>query len=359
MRWIVLCYILAVYLCGCGKDAAAPPADNPSYTVTTTTTAVTTTNTKPSSSSHTGTTADTSVTSTDNQSTLAALDTTTKNKATETTTTLDRTTMSSAAITTRSTDAIVTTTGSAATTTPPQRIIFTATVRDNKQQPVGGITVTVYTNASVGEAVTDSNGVAHVQLLPDDAYRVVLTNLPSGYAAASEYRFTSTKVNISIQKSAIQNDADHSDAGYDIGMSMGNFTLTDAYGNTYRFSELKADKKLIVLNFWYVECTFCVAEFPAFETAVKTYGDDVILLAVTPYDQDSDIRLFHQQYQAETGIRLTFPLLRDTCNLTKGFEVTGFPTTVFITADGVIRNIHMGYYPDSETLCAEIGQYLN
>lgn len=225
--------------------------------------------------------------------------------------------------------------------TEPQTgpVTFQATVKSDENVLIAGVTVQVYTTSSsqpAGTAVTNSSGVATVMIERHSNYKVTLSDIPEGYSAKESYTFTSATVNISLKTEPVYDPLDHSRARYKAGDTMADFTLTDTDGNTYTLSQLRNTKKLIILDFWYNTCEPCKAEFPLFEEAVKQYGDEIILLAVNPYNDMDSIRTL----RAELGY--TFPMVVDSVNLAKGFDISAFPTTVFIDNTGKIRKIHAG-----------------
>ena len=256
----------------------------------------------------------------------------------------------------------MTTAPTAGTTTAPTLVTFTATVRNDQRQTVSGVTVTVWADNDtlLGHGVTDSKGVARFTLISKStSYRVKLSGLPTGYAADAEYRFTSTTVNITIKKTAVQNEKDHSQAQYDEGRKMTDFSLTDIDGNTYRLSELLAQKQLIILDFWYTTCEPCKMEFPYFESAVQKYGDKMALLAINPINDERAMRTLRQQLNASDKTAISFPMMKDTCNLYLGFAVTSYPVTVFIDSNGIILDIHQGAYTSEKDFLAAIERYLH
>lgn len=234
-------------------------------------------------------------------------------------------------------------------------VTFKATIRDNSQQPVDAVTVTVYVDGSVfpsGVAVTDQTGIVHLPLQKGNSYRVVLSTLPTGYEANAEYRFATNTVNITIRKAAVQNELDHSAAQYEVGKMMTDFSLTDTDGKTRRLSDLLKEKHLVILNFWFTSCEPCKMEFPFFESATQKYSEDIILLAVDPIDSIASIEALRDQ------LGVSFPMAQDTCKLYLGFDVIAYPTTVFIDSNGRILDIHTGAFPDEAAFFAAIEKYL-
>lgn len=348
-RLVCLC-LSALLLTGCGAHSST--GTEPEKTTTSQTTSHTTvledsstsTTTEPSSSHETATT-----TTTTTQSTILSP---TQNAATVTTQTTGGVTTSTTV-----------TTPSSTTTTQATRVIFKATIRDNtNRQPVAGITVTVYADNNtipLGSAETGNNGVAQMIVTKSTAYRVVLSDLPLGYEADSEYRFSGNTVNITIRKSAVQNEKDHSGAQYAEGRRMTDFSLTDIDGNSYRLSDLLEEKQLVILDFWYTTCEPCKMEFPYFEAAVQKYGSKISLLAVNPINDNKAMQSLRQQLNASSKTAISFPMLRDTCNLAKGFDVEAYPLTVFIDSNGIIVDIHNGAFASEADFLAAVERYLH
>ena len=233
---------------------------------------------------------------------------------------------------------------------------FKATVYSDKNVPVKGVTVNIYTDASgdtpAGSGVTNEKGVALITLEGSSKYRIILTNVPKGYQPKESYECSSTTFKMTVTTLAVRDPLDHSRAQYKTGDIMEDFTLTDTEGNTYRLSKLMQQKKLIVLDFWYVTCEPCKKEFPYFETALDKYGEDIALLALNSLNSEEDIR----KLRSEMGV--DFPMIRENIGLTAGFGVTAYPTTVLISSDGRIQTIHKGAYKSEADFLNAIEKYL-
>ena len=358
MKQRIFCFglALALLLSGCGKHTT--PVPTPTHTTATTNASTTTassasftTAATPSETTVNTTTNPTSTNTTDapTATTLGIQTSTpTMNSTTDTTTS------------TSSTDTHTTST-TVSTTAPYTETVFKATVRDHiNNRPVSGVVVTVWISLDyqIGSATTDKDGVALITVPKRSAYRVTLT-LPQGYEAEPEYRFATTTVNITIRKSAVQNELDHSQAQYGVGKTMTDFSLNDTDGNTYRLSELLKEKKLVILDFWYTTCEPCKLEFPFFEAAIQKYGDDMALLAIDPIDSLRAITALRNQLNAKPSTAVSFPMLKDTCNLSLGFDVTTYPVTVFIDSNGRIMEIHDGAFMSQSDFLATIQKYLD
>lgn len=357
-RLFCLSIALVFALCGCGTDTT-PDGTSPSTTISTSasTSAGSDHITAPIS------TADPIVPSVSTQTTLPT-DTSmaTQDVSHTATTALSTTTPGKTSSATADTTTVSTSPSTSVVPTTRPSTTFTATVRNDQQQTVGGVTVTVWASEDVmiGQGITDNRGVARITLAdyPTRSYRVTLGNLPTGYEANAFYSFSTTMVNITIRKAAVQNEKDHSNARYEAGRRMTDFSLTDIDGNAYRLSSLLEEKQLIVLDFWYTTCEPCKMEFPYFESAVQKYGDKFTLLAVNPINDTKAMASLRQQLNGKPHTAISFPMLKDTCNLYLGFGVNAYPTTVFIDSNGVILDIHKGAYASEEAFLATVERYL-
>jgi len=108
----------------------------------------------------------------------------------------------------------------------------------------------------------------------------------------------------------------------------------------------------LVLNVWASWCIPCRKEMPAFQSVYLRAGGTVGFLGVDYLDQESAAR----RLVADTGV--TYPLAADP----KGTEVaklgvTALPTTLFFSADGVLRGRRFGEL-NADRLRAAIRSYL-
>lgn len=121
-----------------------------------------------------------------------------------------------------------------------------------------------------------------------------------------------------------------------LGDKMPELTVTTAQGDTLRLTELLQSKKLVVLNFWFADCIWCIREFPVMEVSYQQYRQDVEIVALNPYDSPNDIAAFQQEHS------LSFPMASCSRDLTMAFGVTGYPTSVVIDREGTACLIHPG-----------------
>lgn len=233
-------------------------------------------------------------------------------------------------------------------------VTITIFIRGNDNKKLSGITVTLSAEGkTLGSGRTDAQGYARIELSEHPgSYRVTLSDIPAGYSAKDSYTFSADRANITLSVVAVIDPEDHSKAQYAVGKTMGDFTITDTDGKTYTLSALLEEKKLVVLNFWYVNCGPCKAEFPYFDSLYREYGDEIEILAMNHIDPESSIRSLKEQME------LTFPMLREDLGMQGGFGIQAYPTTVIIGSGGRILQIKVGGYPSEEALRAAILGYL-
>jgi cytochrome c biogenesis protein CcmG/thiol:disulfide interchange protein DsbE len=115
-------------------------------------------------------------------------------------------------------------------------------------------------------------------------------------------------------------------------------------GNDYKtFADYKG--KVVILNVWATWCGPCIQEIPSLEKLYQEYGPKGLkLVAVSidgspgypPVSEDSIARF-------AKNLGVTFEVLHDsTTNIEKAYQVTGYPETFVIGAEGTIRKKWIG-----------------
>lgn len=134
--------------------------------------------------------------------------------------------------------------------------------------------------------------------------------------------------------------------GTGLGQKVPDFAVTTVEGHELRLSEILEEKKLVVLNFWFADCPWCVKEFPVLELAYSRYKEDVEVLALTPYDSKDAAAAFAEDHG------LSFPVATCYESFARDFGVNGYPTSVFIDREGRISLIHAGAITNSDVFYA-------
>ena len=89
---------------------------------------------------------------------------------------------------------------------------------------------------------------------------------------------------------------------YTTGDRISDFTVTTYDGTEVNLYSLLEEKEMVLINFWYTTCTWCLTEFPFMEEAYQQYQESVGIIALDPFDQNPAIEAF----QAQHG--LSFPM---------------------------------------------------
>ncbi len=242
---------------------------------------------------------------------------------------------------------------------PAGKTLYTVKVQTVAGMPLEG--VTVYIHNSDGYSIctlpqdTNSNGIATFELNTSSDYSIELDGVPNGYnvkvgsTKADRYPMSATGQTIMLSSAPIKGEAFSNK--YEIGDVMHDFTLTDVNGNSYNLSDLLEEKRMVMLNFWYIDCSACNKEFPSLNSAYKNYSDSIELIAINDYANDSLNEVIYfpttGSYEAEED-NLVFPLFKvnPTSDIVIGkfgnYTTTGYPTSIIIDRYGVICMIEQG-----------------
>ena len=220
-----------------------------------------------------------------------------------------------------------------------EKPIYTVTVLGVGGMPLSGVGVYIYSDSTQEELVwferTNAEGKMTFQDGDFKTYVAVLHDVPSGYEVEEFYAIKKSETTITLTASS--QSMEDEDVTRALGELMCEFSVTDTDGNMYSLASLLAEKSVVVLNFWYLECDPCRLEFPYLQAAYEQYASDVAVLAINPVNNDEEgIR----QFKSESGY--TFPMANGSPNWAKVFGITGYPTTVVVDRNGVITMIHSG-----------------
>lgn len=125
------------------------------------------------------------------------------------------------------------------------------------------------------------------------------------------------------------------------------FTLPAREGGQISLEQLKG--QVVMLNFWASWCGPCRQEMPLLDTLYQRYsalGFTLLGVNVEADTQDAE------RWLAQTPV--SFPVLFDKdSQVSKLYDVSAMPSTVFIDRQGNVRYLHRGYKPGDEN------EYLN
>lgn len=151
--------------------------------------------------------------------------------------------------------------------------------------------------------------------------------------------------------------------GYEIGEKCPDFEVlaykTAGNPTSDTYSSASARGKVLVINFWYINCGGCVAELPHFNEVQNEYSEDVQIVVVHAHNVDT--RLDKQENIERLGFgdyQLTF--VQDTAELNLYAHLGGdgnFPMTIVLDKEGIIKSVNIGSM-SKEDLVAEIEKCL-
>jgi len=127
------------------------------------------------------------------------------------------------------------------------------------------------------------------------------------------------------------------------GQPAPDFTLQDVNGKTWKLSDLKG-KKVVMIDFWATWCNICKREMPILQKVYQEYqGKGVEFLGVALDENVAAIK----KVIREKGV--TYPILvdKDTKVATEIYQLSGpIPYKVVIDLAGTIVYDHVGDYAD-------------
>ncbi|AWH85007.1 hypothetical protein HYN59_07650 [Flavobacterium album] len=110
-----------------------------------------------------------------------------------------------------------------------------------------------------------------------------------------------------------------------LGSVIDELSLTDMDGKEHTLESLKG--KIIVLDFWFVNCGACIEDMPELNKLRQEYGtDDIAWFGIT-FDKKDKVAKFSEK------VKFDFTLIPDGRHLVDRFAIKYFPTTFIIDSD--------------------------
>lgn len=226
--------------------------------------------------------------------------------------------------------------------TDPAGSNYTITLNTEAGTPIEGAEVYVYADSTLTDMVTFATTDAEGKVTftaEGEGLVAAIKNVAVGFQVAESYPLTQADTVITLKALAATADgALPTDVLVELGQPMVDFTVTDLEGNTYTASEVLKEKKALVLNFWYTGCQPCGMEFPFLQTAYDVYKDNVLLLGMDPYEEDTadNITAYCEKN------KLTIPMVDADPAWLNLLGITAYPTTVVIDRYGFVAFSHTG-----------------
>lgn len=245
------------------------------------------------------------------------------------------------------------------TTEPQAEEIVTCivVVQNEAGTCLSNIMVEVYSDATKTNIVqakkTDANGVISFNHKGSaDGLVAVIKGAPVGYQVEDSYNLEGRNYIISLKTGALLTDEMMDNAKLSLGDAMPDFAVTTSDGRELTLSEMLAQYKTVVLNFWYMGCTPCKMEFPYLQEAYEYFQDDVAVVAMNPVDSTAgEIESFRQS----NGY--TFSMGK--CDSRWGglMNISAYPVTMVVDRFGNIVMIHNGSVDNAQTFMDIFGYF--
>ena len=128
------------------------------------------------------------------------------------------------------------------------------------------------------------------------------------------------------------------------GAAAPDFSLSDIDGNNVTLSGLKG--KTVLLDFWGTWCHACISGIPKLKQAAAKYADRLVVVSIGCKDDKEAWLAGVAKYGLDWINLREEGSMPSSEKPTVLYNVTAFPTKVVIGADGRIREIAVGEYPE-------------
>ena len=121
-----------------------------------------------------------------------------------------------------------------------------------------------------------------------------------------------------------------------VGSPAADFTTVTPAGERLNLRDYRGSA--VALNFWATGCGPCVVEMPELQQAADTYPDgELVVIGVNAGETQDAV----SRFIPDNGI--SFPIAMDESgDIVELYGIQGFPTTIWIDAEGIIQAKHIG-----------------
>jgi thiol-disulfide isomerase/thioredoxin len=138
--------------------------------------------------------------------------------------------------------------------------------------------------------------------------------------------------------SVVTNIAEHAtEREARLGTPAADWEAEDLKGATHRLADYRG--KVVVMDFWYRGCGWCMFAMPQVNRLAETFRDDpVAVLGMTTDENEEDARVVAE------AMALRYPVIKAR-DLPEKYGVEGYPTLIVVDRSGKVREFHVGYSP--------------
>ncbi|HVX84221.1 MAG TPA: TlpA disulfide reductase family protein [Phycisphaerae bacterium] len=121
-----------------------------------------------------------------------------------------------------------------------------------------------------------------------------------------------------------------------VNKSAPDFSLPRVGGGTVSLQDLRG--KIVVLDFWYRACPWCLRAMPQVNQLASDYKyKNVVVVGMNIDPNEGDARAVISQ------LGLRYASVRASRETVRAFGVEGYPTAIVIDQQGTVRAVHVGY----------------
>lgn len=241
----------------------------------------------------------------------------------------------------------------------PELLILQSAPNDVTPPKISDIKVTNITATTTGASAeitwkTDEPATGQVSYGPSQSYGTLQPEEPdTTLAKFHDVELYGLPSNTTIHYKVISRDASGNEtsstnntfvtpppAGTNIGNMAPDFSLPSAADTSTNISLSSFRGKKVIINFWSLNCSYCISEMPAFQQFHVKYPDVPLLAICGP--QNFSVNRY------EVGTILTkydfTVLLDDSGQVGQLYNVNAVPVTYFLDSNGIIRKIQDGAF---------------
>ena len=123
-----------------------------------------------------------------------------------------------------------------------------------------------------------------------------------------------------------------------VNKAAADWETTDLDGNKHSLTDYRG--KVVVLDFWYRGCGWCIRAMPQIKEVVDHFHDQpVAVLGMNIDKKEKDARFVIDK------LKLNYPTLKAE-GIPDKYRVHGYPALIIIDQKGIVRARHLGYTPD-------------
>lgn len=118
-----------------------------------------------------------------------------------------------------------------------------------------------------------------------------------------------------------------------LGESGPDFSLTSSDGKLLTLESVRQGKKATLINFWYLSCPPCRAEFELFQKLYTKLKDEgFAIVAINKIDKAADV----ESYKRESRITFPMAMAEQEAGVTGAYRIESYPSTYLLNAEGKI-----------------------